>query len=44
MNNFAEELKELIEKWRDHPGVVLPELIDDLESAVTLLVEEVNGS
>ena len=43
MNNFAEELKELIDKWRDHPGVVLADIVDDLESAVEKLVEEVNA-
>jgi hypothetical protein len=42
MNNFDEELRELITKWRDHPGVALEEIIDTLEAAVEELVEEVN--
>ena len=42
MNNFATELHELIEKWRDYPGESLEEIIDALEIAVEALVEQVN--
>jgi hypothetical protein len=43
MNSFTDELKELIDKWRDLPGTALEELIDVLEVAVEDLVEEVNA-
>jgi len=42
MNKFADELRDLIDKWRDQPGYALEELVDVLESAVEELVEEVN--
>ncbi len=41
--NFADELKELIDKWRDQPGYALQELVDVLENEVEILVEEVNA-
>jgi hypothetical protein len=43
MNNFADEIKELIDRYRDHPGVALEELIDVLDSATEELIEEVNA-
>lgn len=43
MNLFAEELRELIEKWRDFPGFALEEIIDALQAETDKLVEEVNG-
>lgn len=43
MNNFDIELQELIDRWRDHPGVALEEIIDTLETSVERLVEEVNA-
>lgn len=42
MNQFSEELRDLIEKWRHQPGYALEEIIDVLETAVEELVEEVN--
>ena len=43
MNDFATELRDLIDKWRDHPGVPLEEMVDALESAAEDLAEEVNA-
>jgi hypothetical protein len=43
MNTFAQELSELIEKYRDAPGTALEELVDGLEAASEILVEEVNA-
>jgi hypothetical protein len=43
MNTFAQEISELIEKYRDLPGTALEELVDALDAASELLVEEVNG-
>jgi hypothetical protein len=39
---FAGELHDLIDKWRDHPGTALAELVDAMEIEVEALVEEVN--
>ncbi len=44
MNTFESELKELIARHRDMPGTILADLVDDLESAVEALVEEINAS
>jgi hypothetical protein len=41
-DTFAGELHDLIDKWRDHPGVALQELVDAMETEVEALVEEVN--
>jgi hypothetical protein len=41
MNTFIEELHELIDKYRDMPGVALEELIDALDVVTAELVEEV---
>ena len=43
MNTFAEELRELIEKYRDMPGYALEEVIDTLDAAVESLVDEINA-
>jgi hypothetical protein len=43
MNTFAEELRELIDKYRDMPGYALEEIVDGLEAAVEGLVDEVNA-
>lgn len=43
MNDFATELRELIERHRDAPGALLEEIIDVLDAAVESLVEEVNA-
>lgn len=43
MNNFDVELQELIDRWREHPGVALEEIVDTLDTAVERLVEEVNA-
>ena len=40
--NFADELRDLIDRWRDQTGYALEELVDALESAVEELVEEIN--
>ena len=41
-DTFAGELHDLIDKWRDRPGVALQELVDAMEIEVEALVEEVN--
>lgn len=33
MNDFAAELRELIDKWRDHPGTSLDDMINALIDA-----------
>ena len=38
--SFAEELKDLIQKWRAQPGVALEDLVDAMELEVEGLVEE----
>lgn len=43
MNLFAEELRDLIEKWKDFPGFTLEEIIDSLQAETDKLVEEVNA-
>ena len=43
MNTFSDELRDLIDKWRDHPGVPPEEMVDALESAAEELAEEVNA-
>jgi hypothetical protein len=43
MNQFSDELRDLIDKWRDQPGYALEELVDALEQAAQELVEEVNA-
>ena len=40
MNDFTAELRDLIEKYKDHPGVLLEEIVDALESAAEDLAEE----
>ena len=40
--NFAEELHDLLDKWRDQPGVALEELVDAMEIEIEVLVEEIN--
>jgi hypothetical protein len=40
MNDFASELKELIDKWRDHPGTDL----DDIIAALIDATEELDPS
>ena len=44
MNTFASELKELIARHRDHPGVVLADLVDALDIETAALVDEVNSN
>jgi hypothetical protein len=39
---FAGELHDLIDRWRDQPGVIMAELVDAMEIEVEALVEEVN--
>lgn len=34
MNDFADELRELIDKWREHPGTSDEDIIADLIEAV----------
>lgn len=41
MNDFTAELRDLIEKYKDHPGVPLEEIVDALESAAEGLAEEI---
>jgi hypothetical protein len=41
-DSFAGELHALIDKWRDHPGVALADMVDAMETEVEALVEEVN--
>jgi hypothetical protein len=43
MNDFATELRDLIDKWRDQPGYALADLVDALETAAEELAEEVNA-
>jgi hypothetical protein len=42
MNDFSVELRDLIDKWRDHPGVPLQEMVDALECAAEEIVEEID--
>lgn len=44
MNDFATELRELIDKWRDMPATALEELVDALETEARWLAEEINQS
>jgi sulfur carrier protein ThiS len=41
--SFKAELHELIDKYRDHPGTCLEDLVDALETEAEVLVEEVNA-
>ena len=41
MNDFTTELRDLIEKYRDHPGVPIEEIVDALESEAEDLAEEI---
>jgi hypothetical protein len=42
MNSFQTELRDLIDKHKDHPGVALEELVDVLETEAERLAEQVN--
>ena len=42
MNSFQTELRDLIDKHKDHPGVALEELVDALETEAERLAEQVN--
>ena len=39
--SFKAELHELIDKYRDHPGTLLEELVDAMETEAEALVEEI---
>lgn len=40
--SFKAELHELIDKYRDHPGTCLEELVDAMETEVEVLVDQIN--
>jgi hypothetical protein len=40
--SFRQELHDLLDKWRDHPGTDIAEMVDAMEVEVEALVEEVN--
>lgn len=40
MNDFARDLKELIDKWRDHPGTDFEEIVNALIDAIEELAPD----
>lgn len=40
MNDFADELKELIDKWREHPGTSDEDIVNGLMDAIEELDPE----
>jgi len=40
MTSFDSELRELIQKWRDMPGVTREDLLNDLMNAIEALDDE----
>jgi hypothetical protein len=39
MNDFATELRELIEKWRDHPGTSEDDILNALIDAEEMVMQ-----